>query len=66
MTGKVTAVNTQAKTFTAMADGKEVVFSAETLTKLLTIGETVDITYTGPPGGPFKSISLNSSRSNIY
>jgi hypothetical protein len=66
MTGKVTAVNTQAKTFTAMADGKEVVFSAETLTKLPTVGETVDITYTGPPGGPFKSISLNSSRSNIY
>jgi hypothetical protein len=66
MSGKVTEVNNQAKTFTAMANGKEVVFSAATLSKLPTVGEILDITYTGPPGGPFKSISLNSSRSNIY
>ena len=66
MTGKVTAVNNQAKTFTVMAKGKAVVFSAAKLSKLPTVGEIVDITYTETPGGPLESINLNSSRSNIY
>lgn len=67
MTGKVTEVNNQAKTFTVMAKGKAVVFSAAKLSKLPTVGEIVDITYTETPGGgPLESINLNSSRSNIY
>lgn len=68
LTGKVTEVNNQAKTFTVMAKGKTVVFSAAKLGKLPTVGEIVDITYTdsGTPSGPLESINLNSSRSNIY
>lgn len=66
LTGKVTAVNSQAKTFTVMAQGKAVVFSAAKLSKLPTVGEIIDITYTENPGGPMESINLNSSRSNIY
>ena len=67
MTGKVTAVNTQAKTFTVMAKGKAVVFSAANLSTLPTVGAVVDITYAETPGGgPLKSINLNSSRSNSY
>lgn len=66
MTGKVTEVNNQAKTFTVMAKSKTVVFSAAKLSKLPTVGEIVDITYTQTPGGPMESINLNSSRSNIY
>ena len=66
MTGKVTAVNNQAKTFTVMAKGKAVVFSAAKLSKLPTVGEIVDINYTEAPGGPLESIHLNSSRSNVY
>lgn len=66
LTGKVTEVNNQAKTFTVMAKGKAVVFSASKLSKLPTVGEVIDITYTETPGGPMESINLNSSRSNIY
>lgn len=66
MTGKVTEVNNQAKTFTVMAKGKAVVFSAAKLSKLPTVGEIIDITYTETPDGPMESINLNSSRSNIY
>ena len=66
MTGKVTGVDIQAKTFTVMAKGKSVVFSAAKLNKLPTVGEMVDISYTETPGGPMEAINLNSSRSNIY
>jgi hypothetical protein len=66
LTGKVTEVNNQAKTFTVMAKGKAVVFSAAKLSKLPTVGEIVDITYTQTtPGGPLEAINLNSSRSNV-
>jgi hypothetical protein len=67
MTGKVTEVNSQAKTFTVMAKGKAVVFSAAKLGKLPRLGEIVDITYTETPGGgPLESSNLNSSRSNTF
>jgi hypothetical protein len=63
---KVTEVNNQAKTFTVMTKGKAVVFSAAKLSKLPTVGESVDITYTQTtPGGPLEAINLNSSRSNV-
>jgi hypothetical protein len=67
LTGKVTEVNSQAKTFTVIAKGKSVVFSGAKLTKLPSVGQVVDITYTETPGGgPLDSTNLNSSRSNIY
>lgn len=67
ITGKVTEVNNQAKTFTVMAKGKAVVFSAANMSKLPTVGQIVDITYTETPGGgPLNAINLNSSKSNIY
>ena len=67
LTGKVTEVNNQAKTFTVTAKGKAVVFSGANLAKLPKVGEVVDITYTETPGGgPLNSINPNSSKSNIY
>jgi hypothetical protein len=67
MTGKVLRVNEKAKTFTVMANGKEVTFSAREMKALPEVGRIIDITYTQTtPGGPLNSISLNSSRSNIY
>jgi len=67
MTCKVTAVNNADKTFAVIANGKNFVFSGAKLGKLPTAGEIVDITYTEPHGGgPLESISLNSSRSNVY
>jgi hypothetical protein len=59
--GKVTEVNNQAKTFTVA-----VVFSAAKLSKLPTVGQIVDITYTETPGGgPLEASNLNLSKSNI-
>lgn len=67
MTGKVTQVDEKANTFTVMAKGKEVIFSAGKLKALPKVGAIVDITYTQTtPGGPLESINLNSSRSNVY
>lgn len=67
MTGKVTEVDNQAKTFTVMTKGKAVVVSGAKLKALPKVGEAVDITYTETPGGgPVTCINLNSSRSNIY
>ena len=64
MTGKVTEVNNQAKAFTVTSKGKAVVFSAENLSKLPTVGQIVDITYTETTGGPMKTTTINASKSN--
>lgn len=53
-TGKVTQVNDKAKTFTVMAKGKAVTFSAAKLKALPTVGAIIDITYTENPGGPME------------
>lgn len=71
ITGKVTQVDEGAKTFTVMAKGKPFTFDASEMKALPKVGEIIDITYTktknGTNGeGPMKSISLNSSRSNVY
>ena len=59
--GKVTGVDNQAKTFTVA-----VTFSAAKLSKLPTVGQIVDITYTETPGGgPLEASNLNLSKSNI-
>lgn len=66
MTGKVIRDNQSGKTFTVMANGKEVTFNAAKLKVLPKVGEIIDITYTGNPGGPMEAVKLNSSKSNIY
>ena len=67
ITGKVLKVDAAAKTFTILAHGKELIFSAAKLElPLPEIGAIIDISYTQSPGGPMESISLNSSRSNVY
>jgi len=66
MTGKVTEVDGRTRTFTILANGKAVVFSAADLGKLPKVGEIVDVTYeVTPGGGPFKTSNLNLSKSNV-
>jgi hypothetical protein len=65
---KVLRVNPIDKSFVVMANGKELTFNAGNL-PLPTVGAAYDIEYTNPsgnPNGPFNSINLNSSKSNIY
>lgn len=68
MTGKVLKVDAKAKSFTVISKGKQFTFSAAELKgPLPEVGKIMDITYhQTTPGGAFLSISLNSSRSNIY
>ena len=52
-TGKVMRVNPKDKTFTIMANGKEVTFSAKEMKTLPAVGDVIDVTYNQPaPGGP--------------
>jgi hypothetical protein len=62
MTGKVTQVNPTAKTFTVMAKGQAVTFTAANLT-LPKVGEILDITYTQTPGGPMEATTTKSTKS---
>ena len=66
MTGKVTQVDGGGKTFTIMAKGKQHTFVANNFKTLPKVGEIVDVTYTGSPGGPMQATNLNSSKSNVY
>lgn len=68
ITGKVTKLDEKANTFTVMAKGEEVTFSAAKLkAPLPKVGAIIDIIYTQTtPGGPLESINLNSSKSNSY
>jgi len=68
MTGKVIKVDAKAKSFTVSSKGKQFTFSAAELKgPLPEVGKIIDITYhQTTPGGPLKSIALNSSRSNVY
>jgi len=49
LTGKVTGADPRAKTFTVMVQGRAITFSAAMLSKLPTVGEIVDITFTLKP-----------------
>jgi len=49
LTGKVTGVDPMAKFFTVMVQGRAITFSAARLSKLPTVGETIDITFTLKP-----------------
>lgn len=71
ITGKVTHVDAAKKTFTIVAKGQPHTFSAAGLKALPKVEEVVDVEYTDKhtgTGGPLAamSISLNSSRSNVY
>ena len=68
MTGKVLQLNETAKTFTVMANGKAVMFTAADLKALPKVGDIVDIIYTGTPGGsaPLRATTVNASKSNNY
>src|SRR5712691_5458414 len=66
MTGKVTQVNAQEKTFTLVAQGKEYTFTFQQIVFPYQVGEVIEVTYTENPGGPMEATNLNSSKSNIY
>lgn len=51
LTGKVTGVDPTAKTFTTIIQGRAITFSAARLSKLPTVGENMDITFTLNPDG---------------
>jgi hypothetical protein len=59
-----TVVSQSGNIFTVMANGKQVTFSAAKLKELPKVGETIDITYTQPPGGPMEATTVKSSKSN--
>ena len=61
LTGRVTEVNTQAKTFTVA-----VTFSADTLSKLPTVGQIIDVAYTKTPDGRMAAATINNSKSNTF
>jgi hypothetical protein len=65
MTGKVTQVDAKAKSFTIMAQGKSVTFSAAELPALPANGDMVDVTYIVTPAGSFKASNLNLAKSNV-
>ena len=64
---KVTKVDAAAKTFTVIQSnsGKEVTFSGAKLKALPTVGQIVDVSYTGTGGGLLEAANLNLSKSNI-
>ncbi len=71
MTGKVTHVDANKKTFTIMAKGKQKTFSVTQSTivnnlkkTLPKVGEIVDVTYTATPGGAMQATTVKSSKSN--
>jgi hypothetical protein len=64
MTAKVTQLNEPAKIFVVMDKGKAVTFSAAKLGALPKVGQNIDITYTGVPGGPLEATTVKSSKSN--
>jgi hypothetical protein len=66
MTGKVTLVDGSKKTFTITAKGKQHIFIANNFKAMPKVGEIVDVTYTGTPGGPMQATTINTSKSNTY
>ena len=49
ITGKVTGVDPTAKTFTVMAQGRAITFSAARLSKLPTVGKNIDVAFAWNP-----------------
>lgn len=59
-----TVINQSGNTFTVMANGKQLTFSAAKLKDVPRVGETIDITYTQSAGGPLEATTVKSSKSN--
>ena len=65
ITGKVTAVDANAKTFTVVSEGKTLTIGAGNLRSLPKVGDIVDITYTVTPDGTLNASNLNLAKSNV-
>ena len=65
ITGKVTRVDTKAKTFTMMAEEKAMTFAAATLKAgLPKVGAMIDVTYTQAKGGQLSATTFRYSQSS--
>jgi len=62
LTGKVTAVDPTARTFSLKAMGRIITFSAAKLGGLPTVGEKISIDFAENPGGPPMATSMIDSR----
>ncbi len=68
LTGKVTAVDPGKHTFTVVAKGQPVTFSAPTGMALPAVGGVYDITYTPPqkPGEPAAATTVDTTRVRTF
>ena len=66
ITGKVSHVDPKAKTFTLTAKGKAYQFVCPKGGAQPKVGDIVDVTYTGTPGGsePAQATTIKGSKSN--
>lgn len=64
MTGRVTQVDANAKTFTLAAKGKQHMFVVNNFKALPKVGDVVDVAYTGTTGGALQATTVKSSKSN--
>jgi hypothetical protein len=64
MTGRVTQVDGNTKTFTIVAKGKQHSFVANSFKTLPKVGEVIEVTYTGTTGGTMQATTVKSSKSN--
>ena len=64
MTGRVTQVDANAKTFTLVAKGKQHTFVVNNFKALPKVGDVVDVAYTGTTGGAMQATTVKSSKSN--
>lgn len=64
VTGKVTQVDPVAKTFTLVENGKQVKVDATNIAALPKVGDSVEVTHSGVPGGPLFATTVKSSKSN--
>jgi hypothetical protein len=64
VTGKVTQVDPVAKTFTLVESGKQVKVDAANIAALPKVGDSVEVTHSGVPGGALFATTVKSSKSN--
>lgn len=66
MTGKITQIDNNGRTFMLASGGKHYRFSYEKIELAHKLGHIVDVTYVVQPGGQMEATSLNSSKSSHY
>lgn len=64
MTGRVTQVDANAKTFTITANGRQKTFVVNNFKSLPRPGEVVDVTYAAGAGGTLRATTVKGSKSN--